>query len=61
MKVKDQISFYDAIKYMDLEDLDKILGILIRKEMTEDNKEKLRMLDIAIKGKQRGRRYHDKI
>lgn len=61
MKAKDQVSFYDAIESMDLKDLEKILGILLKKEMTENAEEKIRMVDIAIKSKQRGRRYHDKL
>lgn len=61
MKAKDQVSFYDAIESMDLKDLEKILGILLKKEMTKDAEEKIRMVDIAIKYKQKSRRYHDKI
>lgn len=41
MKVKDQVDFYDAIENMDLEDLDKILGILLKKEMTKMSRKRL--------------------
>ena len=46
---------------MDLEDLEKILGILLQKEMTKDAEEKINMLDIAIESKQKSRRYHEKL
>lgn len=61
MKAKDQVGFYDSIKNMDLEDLEKILGILLQKEMTKDAEEKINMLDIAIESKQKSRRYHEKL
>lgn len=61
MKVKDQVNFYDAIENMDLEDLDKILGILLKKEMTKNVEEKIRMVDIAIKYKQKRRNYFNKL
>lgn len=32
MKAKDQVNFYDDIKSMELEDLKKILGILLKRE-----------------------------
>ena len=61
MKAKDQVSFYDAIESMDLKDLEKILGILLKKEMTKDAEEKIRMVDIAIKYKQKRREYFKKL
>lgn len=61
MKAKDQVSFYDDIKNMELEDLEKILGILLKKEMTENAEEKIRMVDIAIKYKQKRRNYFKKL
>lgn len=61
MKAKDQVDFYDALESMDLEDLEKILGILLKKEMTKNAKEKIRMVNIAIEYKQKCRRYHDKL
>lgn len=61
MKAKDQVDFYDAIENMDLEDLDKILGILLKKEMTKNVEEKIRMVDIAIKYKQKRRNYFNKL
>lgn len=61
MNARDQVSFYDSIKYMNLEDLDKILGILLKKEMTSDVEEKLKLIDIAIKYKQRRKDYFDKL
>lgn len=61
MKAKDQVSFYDAIENMDLEDLEKIVGILLEKEKTKDNEEKLKMLNIAIEYKKKSRRYFEKL
>lgn len=61
MKAKDQIDFYDSIENMDLEDLDKILGILLKKEMTKNVEEKINMVDIAIKYKQKRREYFKKL
>ena len=61
MKAKDQVDFYDAIENMNLEDLDKILGILLKKEMTKNVEEKIRMVDIAIKYKQKRRNYFNKL
>lgn len=61
MKAKDQVTFYDAIENMDLKDLEKILKILIWKKRTEDNQEKINMVSIAIEGKRKGRRYHEKL
>lgn len=61
MKAKDQVSFYDAIENMDLEDLEKIVGILLEKEKTKDNEEKFKMLNIAIEYKKKSRRYFEKL
>lgn len=61
MKAKDQVNFYDDIKSMELEDLEKILGILLKKEMTKNVEEKINMVDIAIKYKQKRREYFKKL
>lgn len=61
MKAKDQVNFYDDIKSMELEDLEKILGILLKKKMTKNVEEKIRMVDIAIKYKQKRREYFKKL
>ena len=61
MKAKDQIDFYDDIKSMELEDLEKILGILLKKQMTKNVEEKINMVDIAIKYKQKRREYFKKL
>ena len=61
MKAKDQVTFYEAIENMDLEDLEKIVGILLEKEKTKDNEEKLKMLNIAIEYKKKSRRYFEKL
>lgn len=61
MKAKDQVDFYDAIRVMEVESLEKILGILLKKEMTENVEEKIRMVDIAIKYKQKRRNYFKKL
>lgn len=41
MKAKDQVDFYDSISVMEVESLEKILGILLKKEMTKMSRKRL--------------------
>ena len=61
MKAKDQVTFYDAIENMDLEDLEKIREILFKKKMTNDNISKLNLVDVAIEEKHRRKDYMEKL
>lgn len=61
MKVKDQVTFYDAIRVMGVESLEKIREILLKKKMTDDNISKLRMIDVAIEEKYRRKEYMEKL
>lgn len=61
MKVKDQVTFYDAVSVMDLDSLGKIREILLKKKMTDDNISKLRMIDVAIEEKYRRKEYMEKL
>lgn len=48
MKAKDQVTFYDAISVMEIDSLEKIREILLKKKMTDSNISKLNLLDVAI-------------
>ncbi|WP_296113031.1 hypothetical protein [uncultured Anaerococcus sp.] len=61
MKAKDQVSFYDAVRVMDLESLENIREILLDKKMSKDSIAKLKMIDIAIEEKQRRKEYVEKL
>ena len=61
MKAKDQISFYDAIKVMEIDSLEKIREILLEKKMTDDNIAKLNLVDVAIEEKHRRKDYLEKL
>lgn len=61
MKAKDQVNFYDAIRVMEIESLEKVKEILLTKKMTDSNISKLNLLDIAIEGKHRLKEYHNKL
>lgn len=61
MKAKDQVSFYDAIRVMEIGSLEKIRKILLTKKMTNDSVDKLNMVNIAIESKQKSMRYHEKL
>lgn len=61
MKIKDQVEFFDAIKVMDVESLEKIREILLKKKMTDDNISKLNLVDVAIAEKHRRKGYMEKL
>lgn len=61
MKAKDQVSFYDAIKVMEIDSLEKIREILLEKKMTDDNIAKLNLVDVAIEEKHRRKDYMEKL
>ena len=48
MKAKDQVEFFDDIKDMEIESLEKVREILLTKKMTDNNISKLNLIDIAI-------------
>lgn len=60
MKAKDQVDFYDAIRVMEIESLEKIRDILLKKKMTDSNISKLNLIDVAIEEKHRRREYFRK-
>ena len=60
MKAKDQVDFYDAIRVMENESLEKIRDILLKKKMTDSNISKLNLIDVAIEEKHRRREYFRK-
>ena len=61
MKAKDQVSFYDAISVMEIDSLEKIREILLKKKMTDDNISKLNLVDVAIAEKHRRKDYMEKL
>lgn len=61
MKAKDQVDFYDAIRVMEIDSLEKIRELLLDKKMTNNSVDKLNMVNIAIESKQKSRRYHEKL
>ena len=61
MKAKDQVSFYDAIKVMEIDSLEKIREILLEKKMNDDNISKLNLVDVAIAEKHRRKGYMEKL
>ena len=61
MKVKDQVDFYDSIRVMEVESLEKIREILLKKKMTDSNIAKLNLVDVAIVEKHRRKDYVDKL
>ena len=61
MKAKDQVSFYDAIWSMEIDSLEKIREILLTKKMTDNNLDKLNLVDVAIEEKHRRREYMSKL
>ena len=61
MKAKDQVEFFDDIKEMEIESLEKVKEILLTKKMTDSNISKLNLLDIAIEEKHRLKEYHSKL
>lgn len=61
MKVKDQVDFYDAIRVMEVDSLEKIREILLKKKMTDSNISKLNLVDVAIAEKHRRKGYLEKL
>lgn len=61
MKAKDQVEFFDDIKDMEIESLEKVREILLTKKMTDRNISKLNLIDIAIEEKRRQKEYHSKL
>lgn len=61
MKVKDQVDFYDSVRVMEIDSLEKIREILLKKKMTNDNIAKLNLVDVAIAEKHRRREYVNKL
>ena len=61
MKAKDQLNFYNSIESMEMDSLKKIRELLLQKKLTNDNFDKLKMIDVAIESKQKSRRYFEKL
>lgn len=61
MKAKDQVDFYDSIRVMEVESLEKIREILLKKKMTDGNISKLNLVDVAIAEKHRRKGYLEKL
>ena len=61
MKAKDQISFYDAVRSLDLEDLKRIKEILLDKKTTDDSRAKLAQVEVVIEEKEKRKDYMKKL
>lgn len=61
MKAKDQVEFFDDIKDMEIESLEKVREILLTKKMTDNNISKLNLIDIAIEENYRRKEYVEKL
>lgn len=61
MKVKDQVDFYDSVRVMEIDSLEKIREILLKKKMTDSNISKLNLVDVAIAEKHRRKGYMEKL
>lgn len=61
MKAKDQVEFFDDIKEMEIESLEKVREILLTKKMTDNNISKLNLIDIAIEENYRRKEYVEKL
>lgn len=61
MKAKDQVTFYDAISVMEVDSLEKIREILLEKKMTNDNFDKLNLIEVEIEKNRKLERYMKKI
>ena len=61
MKAKDQISFYKAIRCLDLEDLKRIREILLDKKTTDDSRAKLAQVEVVIEEKEKRKDYMEKL
>ena len=51
MKAKDQVTFYDAISVMEVDSLEKIREILLKKKTTDDSRAKLAQVEVVIEEK----------
>ena len=61
MKAKDQISFYNAVRSLDLEDLKRIKEILLDKKTTDDSRAKLAQVEVVIEEKEKRKDYMEKL
>lgn len=61
MKAKDQVDFYDSVRVMEIDSLEKIREILLKKKMTDSNISKLNLVDVAIAEKHRRKGYMEKL
>lgn len=61
MNFKDQVSFSDAVRTLSLADLERVREILLCKKMTNDNYNKLKLIDIEIEEKYRRKDYMEKL
>ena len=61
MKAKEQVTFYDAIKGMEIESLEKIKELLLSKKMTNDNFDKLNLVEVEIEKNRKLERYMKKL
>ncbi len=61
MKAKDQISFYEAVRCLDLKSLKRIREILLDGKATEDSRSKLAQVEVAIEEKEKIKAYIDKL
>ena len=61
MKAKDQISFYGAVRSLDLEDLKRIKEILLDKKATDDSRAKLAQVEVIIEEKEKRKDYMEKL
>lgn len=55
------MEFFDDIKEMEIESLEKVREILLTKKMTDSNISKLNLIDIAIEENYRRKEYHTKL
>lgn len=61
MKAKDQLNFYNSIESMEMDSLKKIRELLLQKKLTNDNFDKLNMVNIAIEKNNKLERYFEKL
>ena len=61
MKAKDQVTFYDAVRSLDLEDLKRIKEILLDKKATDDSRAKLAQVEVVIEKKEKRKDYMEKL
>lgn len=61
MKAKEILEMGEDIKTLDLESLEKIRNCLLKKQLTQNVKDKLVLIDIAIEEKHRRNRQMEKM